>query len=363
MSIDRGLPEYAPRAFPVSVACQKREVGRKVALLGCTEDENLRSRTQEVLSLLGGLKAVVQRGDKVLIKVNGTMARPKCDGAVVDAEVLWGVVEEATAAGAAEVAIGDAAVLDQGGTLSVFRQLGYQEMAEATGARLMDLNLPPFARALVPGGGLAHRSLLIREELRAFEVVLNVAKMKNHTAAGVTLGLKNMFGMTPMNPIMGFTKGSFHGGVPEEELVRSTPQDKLAREYAREFLRRRPSGHSNDKLARAIVDHNLIFPSSLVVIDGVIGMEGQGPWSGDAIQSNVLMAGYDLVATDVVGARLMGYVPEEIPLFHYAVQAGLGELDFGGIELVGDDFEDLRMEFKRDAGFDAWAEEWLTERK
>jgi len=362
MDIERELLDYGADIFPVSVACQKREGGRKVALLRCTEDEDIRGRTREVLSLLGGIKAVVQEGDKVFIKVNGTMARPKSDGAVVDARVLWAVVEEAYAAGAAEVAVGDAAVLEQGGTLPIFQQLSYGEIAEATGARLIDLNLPPFARVMVPGGGLAYRSLLVREELRAFDVMLNVAKMKNHSAGGVTLGLKNMFGMTPMNPIMGFTKNSFHGEVPEEELVKSTPRDGLAREYVSEFLQGRPSGHSNDKLARAIVDHNLIFPSSLVVIDGVIGMEGQGPWSGDPIKSNVLVAGHNLVATDVVAARLMGYVPEEIPLFHYAVQAGLGELDFEGIELVGDDFEGLKVEFKRHAGFDSWAAEWLSER-
>jgi uncharacterized protein (DUF362 family) len=276
--------------------------------------------------------------------------------------VLWAVVEAACVAGATEVAVGDAAVLEHGGTLPIFRQLGYGEIAEATGARLIDLNLPPFARVRVPGGGLAYRSLLVREELRAFDVMLNVAKMKNHSAAGVTLGLKNMFGMTPMNPIMGFTKNSFHGDVPEEELVGSTPPDTLARQYVRKFLQGRPSGHSNDKLARAIVDHNLIFPSSLVVIDGVIGMEGQGPWNGDAIQSNVLVAGYDLVATDMVAAQLMGYAPEGIPLFHYAVQAGLGELDLEGIELVGSDFESVKVGFKRHAGFDSWAEEWLSGR-
>ena len=352
-----GLPDYAPEIFPVSVACQKREIGRKVALLRCAEDEDLLTKTRQVIALLGGIEAVIQKGDKVFVKVNGTMARPKGDGAVVDAQVLWAVVEEAYAAGAAEVAIGDAGLLDRGGTLSIFEQLGYREAAQATGATLIDLNLPLFARVTVPGGGLAYRSLLIREELRAFGVVLNVPKMKNHGATGVTLGLKNMFGMTPMNPIMGFSKASFHGEVPEGGLVQSTPQGRLARQYAGEFLEGLPAGGSNDKLARAIVDHNLVFPSSLVVVDGVIGMEGKGPWSGDPIRANVLVAGYDLVATDVVVARLMGYVPKETPLFHYAVQAGLGDLDFESIELVGDAFEDLEMAFKHNPDYDAWVEE------
>jgi uncharacterized protein (DUF362 family) len=291
------------------------------------------------------------------------MAKSKADGAVVDAQVLWAAVEEAYAAGAAEVAVGDAAVLDQGGTLPIFEQLGYQEVAQATGAKLIDLNSPPFARVAVPGGGLAYRSLLVREELRAFDVVLNVAKIKTHACTGVTLGLKNMFGMSPMNPIMGYSKASFHGQVPEAELIQSTPPEKLAREYVGEFLEGRPSVQSNDKLIRAIVDHNLVFPSSLVVVDGVIGMEGNGPWSGDPIKANLLVAGYDLIATDAVATRLMGYIPEEMPLFQYAVQAGLGNPDYESIELVGDAFEDLAVAFKRHPGYEAWAEEWLKDRE
>jgi uncharacterized protein (DUF362 family) len=215
---------------------------------------------------------------------------------------------------------------------------------------------------VVPGGGLAYRSLLVREELRAFDVVLNVSKMKTHACTGVTLGLKNMFGMSPMNPIMGYSKASFHGEVPEQALVQDTPREKLAREHAGEFLKGRPSAHSNDKLIRAIVDHNLVFPSSLVVVDGVIGMEGKGPWSGDPIRSNLLLAGYDLVATDAVGARLMGYeAPEEMPLFRYAAQAGLGDPGLKGVELVGDALEDLVVAIKRHSGYETWAEEWMKE--
>lgn len=363
MSATRQLPDYAPTIFPVSVACQKREVGRKVALLRCTLDEDLSAKTRQLIALLGGMDTVVGEGDRVFVKVNGTMARPRDDGAVVDAQILWGVVDEAFAAGAAEVAVGDAAVLDQGGTLPIFQKLKYDEVAKATGATLIDLNQPPFARVLVPGGGLAYRSLLVHEATRGFDVLLNVPKLKNHPCTSVTLGLKNMFGMTPMNPIMGYTKGSFHGTVPEEELVHSTPADQLARTYAGEFAKGRPSMQSHDKLNRAVIDHNLVFPSSLVVIDGVVGMEGQGPWSGDPVRSNVLIAGYDLVATDVVAARLMGYVPEEIPLFHYAVQAGLGEIDFERIECVGDPFSELQTAFKRNPDGDAWAREWFEKGK
>jgi uncharacterized protein (DUF362 family) len=353
------LPDYAPEIHPVSIACRKREAGRTVALLRCTEEDDLRGKTRQALALLGGVRPVVREGDRVFVKVNGTMDRPVEDGAVVDAQVLWAVVEEAFAAGAAEVAVGDAAVLEQGGTLPIFEKIGYAEVAQATGARLLDLNGPPYARVRVPGGGWAYRSLLIREELRAYDVVLNVPKMKTHVTTGVTLGLKNIFGMTPMNAVMGYTKGSFHGEVPEAELAQSTPPDRMARVYAQTFLEGRPSGQSNDKLIRSVIDHNLVFPSSLVVIDGVIGMQGNGPWQGDPIRSNLLVAGYDLVATDVVATRLMGYEnPDQMPLYDYAARAGLGDTEFEGIELVGDAWEDVATPFARNTGYEEWAAEW-----
>jgi uncharacterized protein (DUF362 family) len=363
MSARNELPDYAPQIHPVSVACEKRKAGRKVALLRCTEEDDLRAKTRQAIALLGGVQPVVHEGDRVFVKVNGTMNRPRENGAVVDARVLQAVVEEAFAAGAAEVAVGDAAVLNQGGTLPIFQQIGYAEVARATGARLLDLNHPPYARVRVPDGGWAYRSLIIREELRPFDVMLNVPKMKTHGTTGVTLGLKNMFGMTPMNAVMGYTKASFHGEVPEAELVRSTPLDKTARAYVNEFMEGRPSGASNDKLIRSVIDHNLIFPSSLVVIDGVIGMQGQGPWSGDPIRSNVLIAGYDLVATDVVATRMMGYSsPDQMPLYDYAVRAGLGDLEFERIELVGDAWEEVATPFERHTGYEEWAAEWLKEK-
>ena len=358
MQISSELSDYAPQIHPVSIACRKRAAGRKVALLRCTAEDDLRAMTRRLLALLGGLQPVVRAGDRVLIKVNGTMDKPRESGAVVDARVLWALVEEAFAAGAAEVAIGDAAVLEQGGTLPIFESLGYGEVARATGAALLDLNGPPYARVAVPGGGWAYRSLLIREELRAYDVLLNLPKMKTHVTTGVTLGLKNIFGMTPMNPVMGYSKASFHGELPEAELVQNTPPGATARAYAAAFMEGRPSGESHDKLIRSVIDHNLVFPSSLVLIDGVVGMQGDGPWQGDPIASNVLLAGYDLVAADAVAARLMGYAaPHEMPLFQYAARAGLGDSTLSGVEWAGDALETLVTPFVRNPAYEAWAAE------
>jgi uncharacterized protein (DUF362 family) len=83
------------------------------------------------------------------------------------------------------------------------------------------------------------------------------------------------------------------------------------------------------------------------VVDGVIGMEGEGPWHGRPIESNMLLAGYDVLATDVVGARLMGYDASEVGKFEYARQKGVGESDLSRIEVVGEPVEKLRRRFIR----------------
>ena len=148
MSTRNELPDYAPAIHPVSIACRKREAGRRVALLRCTQDDDLGEKTRQVLALLGGVRPVVREGDRVLVKVNGTMNKPRESGAVVDAQVLRAVVEEALAAGAAEVAVGDAAVLLEGGTLPIFESIGYGEVAQATDGAL-ELSLPPYAVARI----------------------------------------------------------------------------------------------------------------------------------------------------------------------------------------------------------------------
>ncbi len=118
------------------------------------------------------------------------------------------------------------------------------------------------------------------------------------------------------------------------------------------FNRTSPAGPgglpaNRDKLWRVIVDMACLFPVALTVVDGVIAMEGEGPWRGRPIEANMLLAGYNVASTDAVGASLMGYDASEVGKFKYALQKGLGKLDLARIEVVGEEMEDLRRAFVR----------------
>jgi uncharacterized protein (DUF362 family) len=136
--------------------------------------------------------------------------------------------------------------------------------------------------------------------------VISAAKLKTHTETGVTLGMKNMFGLLP---------------------------DKFKAKY--HF-----KGISN-----VIVDINTVLRPTLTIIDGFIGMEGRGPVRGTPIQMNLIIAGTDPVATDATACRVMGVEPRKISHIKKAYDKGLGEID--DIEVLGEPLTDVTRVFKR----------------
>jgi uncharacterized protein (DUF362 family) len=136
--------------------------------------------------------------------------------------------------------------------------------------------------------------------------IVNAAKMKTHTDTGVTLGMKNMFGMLP---------------------------EKSKFKY-----------HLRD-ISKVIVDVNSVVKADLTVIDGLVAMEGSGPVHGRPIKMGLIVAGRDPVATDAVAARAMGFDPYSIGHIRRAAEKGIGVIE--GVEVVGESVESVLRPFKR----------------
>jgi uncharacterized protein (DUF362 family) len=136
--------------------------------------------------------------------------------------------------------------------------------------------------------------------------IISAAKLKTHEATMVTLGMKNMFGLLP-----GRFKAKYH-------------------------LR---------GISKVIVDINSIVKSSLTVIDGFMAMEGKGPVHGTPKKMDLIIAGKDPVATDAVGAQVMGFEPNAIYHIKRAAEKGIGTLT--EIEIVGEDIDNVKTEFKK----------------
>jgi uncharacterized protein (DUF362 family) len=121
------------------------------------------------------------------------------------------------------------------------------------------------------------RRLTLPATLRRADVVVSLPKMKTHHWAGVTLSMKNLFGVMP-GVAYGWPKNVLHhAGIPE-----------------------------------SILDINAAVRPHLAIVDGVVAMEGDGPIMGLPRHAGLLVLGTNLPAVDATCARLMGLDPWRI---------------------------------------------------
>jgi len=211
-----------------------------------------------------------------------------------------------------------------------------------------------YHKVKVPGGGSLFPAYELNHSYVDCDVYISLAKLKNHATAGVTLGMKNNFGVTPI---------ALYGQHEHDERSKSArvaifhdgrlnPSDGLPQELHPDSPRR-PSY----RVPRHIVDAASIRPIDLVIIDGIETMSGgEGPWiKGLAVQEpGLLLAGRNPVCTDAVATAAMGYDPMAAPGTgpfpgdnHLAMAAalGLGSNDPKAIEVVGLPLKEARHPF------------------
>ena len=153
--------------------------------------------------------------------------------------------------------------------------------------------------------------LYLPETLYNADLVVSMPKLKTHHWAGVTLSLKNMFGVVP-GSVYGWPKNMLHW----------------------------------QGIHNSILDINSSLPvRQFAIVDGIVGMEGNGPLQGQPKDSGVLIFGNDLVAVDATAARLMKIEPKKIK---YLVEAGefLGNVNYESIEQIGENLERLQKNFR-----------------
>src|SRR5262249_11302837 len=129
------------------------------------------------------------------------------------------------------------------------------------------------------------KQLYLPETLFKADLLVSMPKLKTHHWAGVTLALKNMFGVVP-GSIYGWPKNMLHWAGIQGSILD--------------------------------INAGLNIPQ-FAIVDGIVGMEGNGPLQGKPKRSGVLVFGSDLVAVDATAARLMKVEPRKI---EYLNQAG-----------------------------------------
>jgi uncharacterized protein (DUF362 family) len=140
----------------------------------------------------------------------------------------------------------------------------------------LDANQPPIVPVAVPGGGVMFQNYFLSQRLMEADEMVSVQKMKNHAYMGVTLSLKNLFGLVPADPL----------GRP--------------RQYYHHLVR----------MPYMLVDLGKIFKPALNIIDGLVSVTGKEWGSEEGRITNTLVAGDHSIATDACTTHLMGHNPQ-----------------------------------------------------
>lgn len=154
------------------------------------------------------------------------------------------------------------------------------------------------------------KSLSLPKAVLAADFVVSMPKMKTHHWVGVTLSLKNMFGIVP-GSCYGWPKNVLHWAG----------------------------------ISKSILDINSTVRPDFAIVDGIVGMEGNGPIQGTPKAAGVLVAGDDPVAVDATCARIMGLVPERIDYLKRASLL-LGNMAEERIEQLGESIAGTRKPFE-----------------
>ncbi|HGE70698.1 TPA: DUF362 domain-containing protein [Candidatus Poribacteria bacterium] len=295
----------------------------KVSIVKCcvnSSDEEIAKSVYSAVNLIGGCEPILNGKQKILIKPNiGTNSIRLYKGRQVDLTepaIVDSVIALIREHSEAEIMIGDGEPID------LYQRLGYDNIVKKYhNVRLVDFGAGPFERVSVPNP-VMFRNYMLSNELKDVDMTISISKMKIHHAQGATLCLKNLFGLTPK---------AIYGSV---------------RLYLHDALVRLP---------RVLVDLGLIFRPELCLIDGLVSANNQ-EWGGEPVEMNVILAGYNAIATDAVGMKVMGLDPKSdypnYPFFYHnnplniAKSVGLGTNDLEDIEILGYQIDEVKKQFE-----------------
>ncbi len=284
-----------------------------VSIVKCEDytPSNVLRAVKEAVDLLGGIERFVGDGRKVLVKPNLLSPHPPEAAVCTHPAVVESAIILSMAAGG-KCIIGDCP------SIRADTPEGYEHLLEVTGMR--DVMRKTGATSLrFDDSGIeweiesarAFRRLTLTGALRQGDALLNVCKFKTHELTLLTGAVKNLFGLIP-----GRRKIQFH----------------------------LQAGSNPEMFAQVLVDLLRAVRPTLSIMDGIVGMDGQGPAAGRRRNFGVIVASEDPVALDAVACGIAGVDPMDIPTLRLANEQGVGVADLSRIEVLGASIEDARVE-------------------
>lgn len=293
----------------------------KVSIVPCSDYSSAKEAIARALDLLGGLENVIDPGDRVLLKPNILAASLPEAATTTHPAVVSAMCEFVLNAGGKPV-VGDGAGISRpGATAKALKTSGIEEAALKAGAKVVNFETSGFTLVEVPEP-LQFRKLYVANPVLEADVVISLPKLKTHELTYYTGAVKNFFGTLPLK-----CRKKTH-----------------------------PLG-KRDLFGEAVADIYSIIKPDFAVMDGIIGMEGNGPSHGEPVKSGVILASRDCVSLDIVAAEMIGFDPLKIPTTAGALKKGFGNQC---PVVVGTPLKEVKRKFKPSSGGVSMAPSFLT---
>ncbi len=256
------------------------------------------------IDLLGGMGRFVSPGERILLKPNLLSPSPPEKAITTHPAVVRAAIDLVREAGGKPF-IGDSPGL--GSLIKAAERAGIKEAAEVAGVELVE-----FDRALevkVPSHFRFKRIEVAQAALQA-DGIINLPKLKTHGQMTLTLSVKNMFGCVP-----GRRKAQWHF----------------------------QAGVDRDQFAQMLLELYEIMKPRLNILDGILGMEGNGPGNGGSPRwTNFVAASADGMALDRVVAEMLRFLPALVPTIKVAQGKGISRFEWDELQIKGESWETMR---------------------
>jgi uncharacterized protein (DUF362 family) len=208
-----------------------------------------------------------------------------------------------------------------------FKRYGYLDLVKEFDVELVDLNKGSWEILQLFDSELRPMKVHFARQMLESDYLIAIGPPKTHDSVVVTLSIKNV--------VMG---GVSYTHNEKREIHQGPPVMNL--DLYMMASKRLPE---------------------LSIIDGFTAMEGDGPEYGDTVDWRIAVASCDAVAADCLVATLMGFDISDIGYLWYLQKKGYGAGDTSQMEILGENIDKYRMQFKPHSRF-AWQKQWRDDR-
>jgi len=277
----------------------------KVSIVRCDDYDykKVRASVYGAIELLGGMSKFVTKGSKVLVKPNLLKKAPVEKNVTTNPVVFRAVLEAVRDAGAkAVVAESPGGFYSKGILQNLYKASGIGQAAADAGA---ELSFDTDTSEVKFDDGVQTKTLELIKPAVETDACISVAKLKTHELMMYTGAVKNLFGLIP-----GVKKVEYHFRVPEQK-----------------------------QFGDMLVDIERCIKPVFSLIDGVYGMEGDGPSAGQTRKIGAVIASPSAHAADIAALKIIGMDPEHVFTVQCAIERGI--IGLGDIEYLGEPVENL----------------------